>query len=473
DQTRIDRLLGTHASLAPGEINTQRKDLDARIDLKGESWRFRAGHQGFLNVGTGAGVILALDPNGDFNTRLNNADITYDFIKSSQWDITAQMSYLGTLTEASLNPYPPGIFGRAFPDGLKDDFQFRVDEIRAGITALYGGISNHRIRFGIGTSYTRLSDVEESRNFKILPNGMPLPLPFSNVLTFGEQPLLAEHDRQLWYGFAQDEWWFAPDWILTTGARLDHYSDFGTTINPRVALVWNASSSLTAKALYGRAFRAPSFTELYGNSTIAVLGNLNLKPEIINMIEFSLTKQWDPQLRTNASLFGYSLDDQIRGGIESSNPLVKMQKRNTLGRHGYGMELESEYAATKDLRFQASYAYFSFDDAATNDRGRFMPKHQLSAGFDWHITDYWMLNTRLDWVSKRELMYENKKAVVDSYPWASVSLRYSDPKDWFFSVTLDNALDIDAAEPSVFPSVPYGIPLPGRSLMGQFGWRFR
>lgn len=111
DQTRIDQLLGTQASLAPGPINTQRDDLDARLDVNGERWRFRAGYLGFLNVGTGVGTTLALDPSGDFSVGLTNADFTYDLLRSDPWDIAAQISYLGTTTEASLVPFPPGAFG--------------------------------------------------------------------------------------------------------------------------------------------------------------------------------------------------------------------------------------------------------------------------------------------------------------------------------------------------------------------------
>jgi outer membrane receptor for ferrienterochelin and colicins len=39
------------------------------------------------------------------------------------------------------------------------------------------------------------------------------------------------------YAYGQDEWRAAQDWTLTAGLRHDHYSDFGSTTNPRLALV--------------------------------------------------------------------------------------------------------------------------------------------------------------------------------------------------------------------------------------------
>ena len=476
DQTRIDRLLGTHASLAPGSINTQRDDLDARLDLKGERWRFRAGYQGFLNVGTGAGITLALDPDGDFSVGLTNADFTYDLARSGPWDVAAQLSYLGTTTEASLTPFPAGAFGGLFPNGIKDDFQFRVDEIRGGVTALYGGLPAHRVRLGTGFSYARLDDIVESRNFITGPTGLPLPTPFADVRELGEQPLLGEQDRTLWYGFVQDEWWFAPDWTLTAGVRLDQYSDFGATVNPRLALVWNPSPSLTAKAIYGRAFRAPSFTELYGNNLVAVAGNSDLQPEIINMVEFSLAKQWTPRARTNVILFGYDLDHQIRGGTElgtADNPLTKIQQQNRAGRRGYGMELEAKYQVTPDLSLLASYAYYAPRDALPDDVSRFTPEHQMDAALDWRISHRWSLNTRLKWLSDREWESAGAAAKTPGYTWVGATLRRSDPRGWDFSVTLDNLFDADGYEPVLhLASLTAGIPIPGRSITAQFGWHF-
>jgi outer membrane receptor protein involved in Fe transport len=469
DQTRIDGLLGTRASLAPGPINTRRDDLDARLDLKGERWRFRAGHQGFLNVGTGAGIVLALDPAGEFDVGLTNADFTYDLVKGDQWDVTAQLSYLGTTTEASLTPFPPGAFGGLFKDGVRDRFRFRVDETRGEVTALYGGIPDHRLRFGAGVSHSRLADVAERRNFRTGPGGVPLPTRFADVGELGEQPLLSEEERTLWYALVQDEWVVAPDWILTAGIRLDDYSDFGATVNPRLALVWNPSPTLTAKALYGRAFRAPTFAELYGNNLVAVAGNPDLEPAIVNMVELSLDKAWSPRARTKAILYGYDLDNQIFGGTTGTtdSPLAKVQKQNRAGRRGYGAELEADYRATPDLVLQASYAYYGFRASEPNDLGRWAPEHQVYAALDWRLAPDWSLNARLKWVGDRRLNFDGE----DAYLWAGATLRRVDPRGWEVSVTLDNLFDADAAEPAF--GLPHGIPLPGRSVMAQFGWRLQ
>ena len=63
---------------------------------------------------------------------------------------------------------------------------------------------------------------------------------------------------------------------LTLGMRYDHYSDFGSTINPRAAFVWNVLPAMYLKFLYGRAFLAPSFHEYYLKNTPLIVGSQDL-----------------------------------------------------------------------------------------------------------------------------------------------------------------------------------------------------
>ncbi|HRD68303.1 MAG TPA: TonB-dependent receptor, partial [Candidatus Competibacter sp.] len=273
-QTRLDRLLGTSASLAPGPLYTGREDINARIDLaQPDRWRFRAAYQGFHDVGTGAGLGLALDPSGALNVALTSADFTYTLSLPKFWEGDAQASYLHTDTEADITHLPPGTFRGLFPDGIRNDFIYKVDQFRLGSTLQYSGFSRHRLRLGAGVNYTTV-DTSEKVNYLTTPAGQIIPAGrFADTGELGIDKALPDVDRTLVYGFVQDEWRLSPDWHLTVGARIDHYSDFGTTVNPRLALVWNRTPDVVFKMLYGRAFRAPSFFDLYGKSPFVLVGN--------------------------------------------------------------------------------------------------------------------------------------------------------------------------------------------------------
>ncbi len=50
---------------------------------------------------------------------------------------------------------------------------------------------------------------------------------------------------------------------LSAALRLERYSDFGTTLNPRVGLQWAPVDGLLVRGTFGQSFRAPALIELY------------------------------------------------------------------------------------------------------------------------------------------------------------------------------------------------------------------
>src|SRR5262249_15447173 len=85
---------------------------------------------------------------------------------------------------------------------------------------------------------------------------------------------------------------------LTLADRAEHYSDFGTTNNPQMGLIWRPLAELKLRATYGTSFRAPLLNDLNPvpfqvvhlpefdpatggvTNTLAVFGgNPDLKPE--------------------------------------------------------------------------------------------------------------------------------------------------------------------------------------------------
>jgi outer membrane receptor for ferrienterochelin and colicins len=66
--------------------------------------------------------------------------------------------------------------------------------------------------------------------------------------------------------YAQDEVALLPAWTATVGARIDSHSAVGpaeTTVNPKVGLVYRASTQLSMRASVNRGYRAPSAIEQF------------------------------------------------------------------------------------------------------------------------------------------------------------------------------------------------------------------
>ncbi|MGV3507826.1 MAG: TonB-dependent receptor plug domain-containing protein, partial [Sphingobacteriaceae bacterium] len=104
---------------------------------------------------------------------------------------------------------------------------------------------------------------------------------------------------------------------VTVGARYDQNSRFGSTLNPRLGLVFKQSPKTIIKALYGTAYWAPSphisyeqygsfYTEDQGQTYKADfwhLANPGLKPSSSETFEFSINQQVKSYL--NVTLTGY------------------------------------------------------------------------------------------------------------------------------------------------------------------------
>lgn len=485
-QSGLDIAQNTSASNAPGPVNTQAETLDARLDLKRDKWQLRLGYQGRHDIGTGAGVGQALDPIGQGDSERFNADLTYqDENRFDDWDFTGQLSYFDTSAKSDLFLFPAGASfpnGQTFPNGVIGNPDVFERHTRLGGSAYYHGFADHRIRLGAGINHSEIDEVRETRNFETLPFATPFgtqffpsPLPggLINSSNIPNLVFLQPGSRSNQYAFAQDEWRFAPDWDLTAGVRWDNYSDFGSTVNPRAALVWKSAYNLTTKLLYGRAFRAPSFAELKNINNPVALGNPDLDPETIDTVELAFDYRPMPDVATTLNIFRYELSDIIRFVPDGSGVFTA---QNTGDQNGYGLEWEVNWKLSSKFNVIANYALQRSTDEDTNSDVANAPQNQIYVRGDWQFRQNWWLNTQVNWVADREREAGDPRDDIDDYTWVDLSLRHSLKKlPIDFALTINNLLDEDAREPSLngvpAPAILNDLPLPG--IHGFFSVEYR
>jgi iron complex outermembrane receptor protein len=286
-------------------------------------------------------------------------------------------------------------------------------------------------------------------------------------------PFLTPHERTNYYVFAQDEWAFAPDWNLTSGLRYDHYSDFGNTVNPRFALVWQTRYNLTTKLLYGSAFRAPSFVEEFNINNPVVLGNPNLEPETINWLELAFDYQHSSDLRMGLNLFRYRMSDIIRF-VPDPAPATSATAQNTGEQTGYGLEWEFSWRASRNVLFYGNYAFQRSEDESTNTDAGNAPHHQFYLRADWRFRPEWHLTPQVLWIADRERVVGDPRPDPDDYQIVDLTLRRTRIRDhWDAAVSVRNLFDEDAREPSPAPGLILNdLPLPGRSFYVELRYLF-
>jgi iron complex outermembrane receptor protein len=480
-QTQYDKIYHTHASLAPGPVNLGGESIDARIDAKKGVWQARAGYQGRRDIGRGTNITQALDPQGYSTGDRINADLTYhnpDF--APQWDVTAQLSYLDLKFQHFDNLYPPGAFGGRYPDGYIIHMGAPERQVRLNTFAVHSGFQQHLFRLGTGYHFSDQYQVTDFQNYGTNPaTGLPLP-PGAPLVDLSNTPYAFSKPakRNNWYLSLQDVWTMANDWELTAGLRYDDYSDFGSTTNPRLALVWQPRHDLTSKLMFGEAFRAPTFVELYSINNPVRLGNPNLKPEVINTWELAFDYRATQHLHLAANLFRYDINDKIDFVPGADGKVITAQN---VGRwKGEGFELEARWEMSTQSSLQANYSYVNASDKNNgNDIGNY-PQQSAYIRTDWLLIPKWYLDLQAKWIADRQRAFGDPRPAIADYTTVDLTLRYKDIRDGRANVAfgIRNLLNVDAREPSIGPdskgmiAIPYDLPLAKRSLFVELRYRF-
>ncbi|KJV05865.1 TonB-dependent receptor plug domain-containing protein [Methylocucumis oryzae] len=226
------------------------------------SWLNR---QKYLPTGT-TGTTFG-DPGTYYHDRRAYADLNYHHVFTGDWDVTGRLFWDGYEFDDDL-PYHVSssqrIVNRDYWQG-----QWFGSEVLVSHTFF----DAHRITLGSEFRYNYQQVMSNS-------DENPYTLYADN------------HQSSSIVGvYLQDEWTLLSNLSLQAGGRWDHYDSFGDTVNPRLGLIYQPTSSTTLKLLYGRAFRSPNaFESSYTccQSSVPWIGNANLQPEKIETFEVVL-----------------------------------------------------------------------------------------------------------------------------------------------------------------------------------------
>jgi outer membrane receptor for ferrienterochelin and colicins len=461
-QSFLDRRFGTQASEAPTELPTHRDMVEARVDASMGDWTFRAHYLDISNWETA--LANSIDSDASQDSRFYGGTVLYKAPLSEDWQVTAFVDYSDIAQPAEGRLYPPGAFGGAFPDGVWIDYNITNERGRLESTAIFTGWRNHTLRIGGGVNRSAFRVAKEFRNFivrrgQILPTGMFGPRGGVN-----DTPGIPDVDQTNYYGYFQDQWAIAQDWSVTAGVRIDDYSDFGTTTNPRLGVVWNARQDLTLKLLAGSAFRPPSIWESYSEGVYTPKGNRSIDPTTLDSAEASVNYR---TARTSSSLsaFWYQQDDLIQITPDPTSPRgTAYTNRGT--ESGDGLELETTIQLPHRLRVHAGYAYHQRHGATVeqNVNLRYAARNAVNLDLTWEPAQDWTIGLTALSLFDRQRAATDPRPPADDYTWINATVTRANIAgvvDLSFSVR--NLLNEDARAQSDSPNnVPDDIPLPGR-----------
>ena len=174
--------------------------------------------------------------------------------------------------------------------------------------------------------------------------------------------------------YAQDELAITRRLTLNAGLRYDHYSTFGGTTNPRLALIYRPAAKTTLKLLYGKAFSAPDVYELTPDFGAFYDDNLNLRPERIKTLEARVDQGLGKYFQVSSGVYRNRIGDLITlVPVPNSGTF---QYQNAGSAQATGMDIEFIGHATGGLQGKASLDYVdAHNDGVTSPPLANSPRH--------------------------------------------------------------------------------------------------
>ena len=145
-----------------------------------------------------------------------------------------------------------------------------------------------------------------------------------------------------WAAYLQDEIALSKNVVLNAGVRYDHYSEFGGTTNPRLALIYSPTDKSAVKLLYGSAFRIPNMFELYYAAPGQNVPNPELNPEKIKTYEAVYEQYFGEGFRIALSGYYYGIKDLIDQVATAEGS--KFENTGEIRARGAELELDSKWA---------------------------------------------------------------------------------------------------------------------------------
>ena len=242
---------------------------------------------------------------------------------------------------------------------------------------------------------------------------------------------------------------------------------------------WNFLEYADLKLLYGQAFRAPNFQELYNINNPTVVGNPDLKPEKIKTYEAALAWRHGSFFAADINYFYSTIDDLIAWDTATTPAMnANIGKAET---EGVEMGIHGAYGV--DLEWRLTYAWQDPRDAHTKRRLPYVPSNRASAGVNYAPVKYLNLHGDVLWTGRRARSETDSRPAMPSYTTVDVAVTV---KNFFrtleIQATVRNLFDQRYKDPDTSggnmnllrtgPKVPGDFPREGISAFVTATYRF-
>ena len=480
-----DQLYGAPFSAAPAKMDEYKEESRVYGDYHYENFSLMASYS---DVETGLPI------GRNFMTQEHEkAEIQFRFIEA-KYDLKFSDTSLVTLkisgdwwdyaSKGQYFPYGTTLFSDTngdgiqepleyFPSGAHGEFGTNTREYRTELLWKYTLNDSNQLLIGTFYEDISLEKVTVKADFH--------PLYYYRLSRYTDlsdsTSWVSETKRKISGAFFQDEWNLSEDYYLLLSGRYDKYNDFGSSFNPRGGLVWTLSEKTHVKLMYGTAFKAPTFNQLYPINNPVFIGNPDLDAEELESYEVNISHMFAEKLHGSLTLFKTEIENLIDLSQDpylsmEGNPVYYMNYSKT---EIYGVEAEIRCYFSETNYLNLGYQYLKGEDKDNDtDYIPFIPEHQANAGLNIQLLEKLNLNTQCKYVSSQPREKEDLRSDLKAYTTVDTTFNYQLMGNARISLSIYNLFDEeDIYSPSLYGNYPQSdLHEPGRkySLATRFNF---
>lgn len=204
------------------------------------------------------------------------------------------------------------------------------------IRLLFTSLAKHKLMLG----FEYQNNARQDQTFENINS------PTNNVIVPGESWRMGI--------YTQDEWMVTDTLSATLGLRFDRNNVTGEKLSPRAALLWQATTTTSVKALYGRAHRAPNVFERDFNYQSQV-ANPSLNGETIDTLELVMDQRVARDLNLRGSIYQWTMQGLVTLGTDPVSSLPQYQNGEAV--KATGIEISADKTWDWGGRLRGSWSY--------------------------------------------------------------------------------------------------------------------
>ena len=205
---------------------------------------------------------------------------------------------------------------------------------------------------------------------------------FNYVKNMNNSTTSAKHEYNVASGYLENRLdLFDNKLNVNLSARLDDYSNFGTQINPSLDLLYKINDAIKFHGLISRAYRVPTFNDLYWPDEGWAKGNINLKPEKGIVGEMGFDTRINKYLTSGLTYYRSNYKQLIQW---SDNGSGVWQPMNVSSAVINGLEFENKIFILNNLDLNINYTYMVAKDEKTHKYLVYQPEQKIDSSLKYN-----------------------------------------------------------------------------------------